>query len=186
MIIEELYKVAACKVKKFSFAEDLSGNFLRHNLSPEMLIQIILNDDDEYNVHEDVFEVFEFRDNKIVVKWCADKAVISQFEDYSLIRSILRRAWGWYRSQVYIEKKGYLPGAMEDDRYKLELQPGITDKWLMTDKHNLVTIFFEQGSFKESQRIVNFDNIKTNQLETLPRIIQELADWLVKNHRDKI
>jgi len=179
-------QVTVHKVEKFSFTENLSRNFLRHNLPPEMLIQIIRNDDDEYNVYDDLFEVFEFRDNKIVVKWCAEKNIRSQFNDYNLIRSILRRAWGWYRSQVYIEKKNYLSGATEDDKYKLELLPETTDKWLITDKHNHITIFFEQGSFKVSQRIVNIKETQTKKLEMLPRILQELADWLVNNHKDKV
>ena len=176
----------AHKVKKFSFAEDLCGNFLRHNLSPKMLIQIILNDEDEYNEHDDVVEVFKYRDNKIVVKWCAGTNVRSQFEDYRLVRSILRRAWGWYRSQVYIEKKRFLPCATEDDKYKLELLPGTTDKWLITDKRNLITFFFEQGKFKSSQRIVNVENIQPKQFETVPRIVHELTDWLENNHKDKV
>jgi hypothetical protein len=103
-------------MRKFTLCPN-SEKVILHNLAPEMTIQVIINDEEEYDEYDDVFEAFEFMGNRIVVKWCADKNVISQFENYNLIRSILRRAWRWYRSQVYIEKKEFVPGAMEDKRH---------------------------------------------------------------------
>ena len=172
-------------MQKFTFSEN-NDKIILHNLPPEMMIQVIFNDEDEYDVFEDVYELFEFRGNKIVVKRYSDTYKIDEMIDYQLVRNILRKAWKWYKSQVYIEKKMYEPGPLETDCYKLELQSGATDKWLATDKEHLITIFFEQGKFNETQRIIPIEDFTQEQVATLPRILSKMADWLAVNHADKV
>ena len=171
-------------MQKFSFLSE-TDRVIYHNLPPEMEIQLIFNDEDEYDIWNDCFELFEFRGNKIVVKWLADEEELNEVEDFGQIRSILRRAWQWYKSQVYIEKKEYLAGPMEDDRYILDNQQGTND-WLITDKDNLIVAFFENHKFIDTQRIVNLEDFTKEQIAILPRILREMSDWLAKNHYDKI
>ena len=173
-------------MQKFTLSKD-DDKFILHNLPPQILIQLIFNDEDEYSVFEDVYELFEFRGNKIVVKWYADNYEIEEIDDFSEIRSILRRAWKWYKSQVYIEQMHIIrvEGDMEDERFKIENQSGTSD-WLITDKENLITIFFENHKFNDTQRIVELEDFTKERICNLPRILREIGEWLSKNHYDKI
>jgi hypothetical protein len=172
-------------MQKFSF-DPQNENFIRHNIEPEMLIQIIINDNEEYDVFEDVYELFEFRGNKIVVKWYADEDEVEEIEDFSHIRSILRRAWSWYKSQVYIKKKEFVAGVMEDESYILEPAKLQSNSWILTDKQNLISIVFENRKFNETQKIVEFEDFNREQIENLARTLRLMGDWLAKNHSDKV
>ena len=169
---------------KFSFDPQNEGIIL-HNLPPEMRIQIIINDSENYSL-EDVFEIFEFRGNKIVVKWLADDDEINECEDYGFIRSILRRAWNWYRSQVFIEKYTPPAGAMEDADYILQPSKLQQNSWILTDKNNLISISFENHRFNDTQKITNLNDFSPSQIAMLPTILRKMGDWLAENHRDKI
>lgn len=148
------------------------------------MIQVIINDEDDYDVWEDIYELFEFRGNKIVVKWLADEYEIDECEDCGLIRSILRRAWSWYRSKVYIEKKEYQEGVWEDERFLLQQHSNSTD-WIVTDKENLITISFKNRRFNETQEIVELEDFPPENAYMLPRILREIADWIAENHYKK-
>jgi len=171
-------------MEKFVFLKN-DENFILHQLPPKILIQIILNDSVEYDVFEDVYEMFEFRGNKILVKWYADEDEISEIEDFRLIRSILRRAWGFYKSKVFIDKREFIAGVMEDERFKIENQKD-SEHWLVTDKDNLIVIFFENHRFNDTQRIVPIYEITQEQIKILPRILREMSEWLAQNHYDKV
>ena len=172
-------------MKKFSFSKD-NKKIILHNLEPKIMIQIIFNNEEEYDEWADVFEHFEFRGNYIVVKWYEDPYEIEEIEDYRLIRSILRRAWGWYRNQMYIPARTFVPGPMETERYKLSLQEGTTDKWIVTDKDNLLCILFDNSKFNDTQRCVLLVDYTAEQVAMLPRYLSQIGDWLFENHSDKI
>ena len=74
-------------MSKFSFSPN-NDKIILHNLPPTMEIQVIFNDEADYDVNNDVYEVFYFIDNKIIVKWLADEDEMSKINDYSQIRRI--------------------------------------------------------------------------------------------------
>lgn len=176
-------------MQKFSFTTDEGNRIIRHNLAPEMLIQIIINDDDEYSIWGDCFELFEFRGNKIIVKWLADEDELEEIEDYTHIRSILRRAWQWYKSQVNIEKKEPEIPPVETARYHLSFHLSKEQgksRWELTDKLFNIRITWPQSKFNEEQKIEmleNYDHDNDIQLHTLMR---QAAEWLMQHHKEKL
>jgi hypothetical protein len=159
-----------------------NDRIIHHNLKPEMTIQVIMNNDGAYDWTTDVFETFEFRGNRVVVKWLPDTNLMEPRVDFKRIRTVLKHAWNWYRNQVYIPRS--CGGAMEDEQYLLQAgsQP---DTWLVTDKTNGICIFFEEHKFNTTQRIVEFNRFTDEQIATLPRVLRKIGDWMVLNHREK-
>lgn len=175
-------------MQKFTFLDETKRH-IRHNLVPDMFIQIIINDDDDYEVWEDCFELFEFRGNKIIVKWLADEDELEAIEDYSHIRSILRRAWKWYKSQVTIEERVPDVAPMETARYRLSFnlsKDASQSRWVLTDKLFYVEINWKQSDFNGSQKIKvlpGYDTVNDNQRHTLMR---QAGEWLMQHHKEKL
>lgn len=178
-------------MQKFSFDEN-NNSIIRHNLVPEMLIQIIYNrEDPELNIMGDCFELFEFRGNEIILKWLVDEDELEEIEDYSHIRSILRRAWGWYKSNWFIKQKESEPGPIDTARYSLSFRLWAknetkTHDWLLIDKIFLISIKWKEGKFNESQiveQLPGFNSTNEMQLHTLMR---QAGDWLVIHHKEKL
>jgi len=163
--------------------EIIDANLIKHNFEPKMIIQVIFNDEDNYNVLQDIYELFYFRGNKIVVKWYNDNA--DELDDYSHIRSILRRAWAFYRSKIYIEKKEYIAGAMEDERYILQHSQK-QNYWVLTDKEYGIVCIFEHKNFNENQQYTILEDLPMPDVKELARVTREMGDWLGENHYDKI
>lgn len=85
-------------MKRFDFcSEDLLQ--IKHSLCPEKIIQVVVNPDpDELISWDGLFEKFSFNGYSFVFKW------EDPFhpEEYNLYKNVLKRAWKWYRSQVFI------------------------------------------------------------------------------------
>jgi hypothetical protein len=176
-------------MQKFTFDNE-AQTIIRHNLVPYFRIEVIFNDEYACGASE-VFEVFEFRGNKITFRviWDDDLAMSSMpIEAYSVehISSILRRAWKFYRAHVYIERKKYTPGPMEDENFILQKMSEDPDSWIVTDKKNLLSIVFKNGKFNETQKIVEYNNFDNDFISRLPSILRSISDWLYENHYDKV
>lgn len=172
-------------MQKFTF-ENQEKTIIRHNIVPEFLIQVIMNrEDDQLDLLNDCFEMFEFRGNEIILKWLATQEELEEIEDFSHIRSILRRAWQFYRSNVFIEKYEKEPVKFESDKYILQSRSD-GKGWVATDKINKIVISFDNRKFNETQQITLLEDFNHDNYMKLASYLQELAAWLSVNHSDKV
>lgn len=173
------------KLKKFEFLKEF--NIIRHNLEPRFILEVIKNNEEEYDVWNDVYDLFEFRGNQFafVILW--SEIDLDEVKDFSLIRSVINRAWKWYKSQVHIEK--YVPqdGAMEDERFLLQESKDL-NWWICTDKINGIVIKFKHKMFNESQEVTTLEELDVNDISVseVATIMREIGDWLNKNHSGKL
>lgn len=59
--------------------------------------------------------------------------------------------------------------------------------WVVTDTENMIVCRFKDGDFNGSQKFTALNDITSiEQARELPRLARELADWLAKNHLDKV
>ncbi|MCZ2101125.1 MAG: hypothetical protein LC107_06265 [Chitinophagales bacterium] len=73
---------------------------------------------------------------------------------------------------------------MEDEYYVLsEAERG---GWICTDKAALISVFWQDRQFNDSQEIVNIEDFTPDQIPRLPTILRAMADWLVENHSNKL
>jgi len=178
-------------MQRFSISPD-NDKIILHNLSPQIKIQVIFNDEDDYEVYEDIYEVSKFNETKVTVIWLVDKESIEYIESLEIVKYleyvryihfILRRAWLWYRGQI--DKIGFKAGPMENERFVLQQHSNGKD-WIATDKDNLITVFFEHQNFTETQRIVPINEIPKDKIPANQIALREMAEWLLYNHRDKV
>ena len=141
------------------------SNIIFHNLFPEIKIQVIFNEEDDYEVYEDVYEVSKYNGKKVVIVWVVDNFWIKYLESIENteyiefikhVHLILRCAWVWYRGKI--DKTDFIAGPMENEKFVLQQHSNGKD-WVATDKDNLVTIFFEHQNFVDSQEIVSIIDI---------------------------
>lgn len=176
-------------MKKFTIKKVASSGatYILHNLEPKLKIQVIRNDDFEYDKEDDIYDLFEFRGNIFAFVVISSEIDLDEVDDFSLIRSIIRRSWAWYKKQVYIEK--YVPedGAMENERFILQ-ESETPNWWICTDKINGVVIKFKHKMFNESQKVTALEDFDLEEVGVtgVARILREMADWLVENHSGKI
>lgn len=77
---------------------------------------------------------------------------------------------------------------MEDKHFILQKSEIIPNWWFCTDKINGIVIKFNHKMFNTTQKVTtleDFDNDKIS-VTDIARILREMADWLVKNHPEKI
>ena len=168
------------------------SKIIYHNHFPEIKIQVIFNEEDDYEVYEDVYEVSKYNGKKVVIVWVADNGWIKYLEPLGnteyiefikYVHLILRRAWLWYQGQI--DKVGFIAGPMENERFILQQHSNGKD-WVATDKENLTTIFFEHQNFTESQEIVPLNDIPRDKIPANQKALREMAEWLLHDHRDKV
>lgn len=178
-------------MKRFEFKKSSTNGatFIKHNLYPRIEIQVIKNNNFPYDEWEDVYNVFEFRCNEFafVVVWA--EVDLDELDDYHLIQSILKRAWNWYKNNVYIEK--YTPtdtGIMEDDNYIIQESKQKPNWWICTDKKNNIIIEFKNGMFNETQKVVSLyeQEINKKNITEIARMMRKIEEWLSKNHESKL
>lgn len=178
-------------MKKFTIKKVASAGatYILHNLEPKFKIQVIQNDDFEYDIWNDVYDLFEFRGNKFAFVIISSEINLDKVDDFSQIRSIINRAWKWYKSQVYIEK--YTPedeeGVMEDERFLLQESKN-QNWWICTDKQNKIVCQFKDKMFNDSQKLTPLEDFDFEKIGVtgIARILREMADWLNKNHLEKL
>lgn len=157
---------------------------IRH-IPSGVVVKILLNPVDgvDYDAYDDAYEDATFRGNYIVALWINEDDYEAP-DDYSYYRAIFRKAIKYYRAHTYIEKYVKPDGIFEDDQYVL----AAADRggWICTDKINMISIFWEDKQFNESQEIININDFTREQISTLPTILRKMADWLVINHSSKL
>lgn len=167
----------------FTF-ENEEKTIIRH-IPTGMLFEVLLNptDGEDYDAWEDVYQNFEFRGNHITCllldsyKYEPEAMPVG----WGRINSINRRAFKYYRQNVYIPAKEMTAGAFEDERYKLEeVCDGV---WRVTDKKYLLTLRFEEGRFNETQEILELKDIEPKDFDKLASVLREMGDWMARNHR---
>lgn len=93
-------------IKRFQF-EFFSGDagevFILHNLQPQLKMQLIVDNNFEYDQWHDVFDMLEFNGHEIVLVVKESSVNLDEIEDYSEIRHIIQRALKWYRNLTYIK-----------------------------------------------------------------------------------
>jgi len=173
--------------QKFSFINE-NPKRISHNLDPMMTILVIQNDEEEYDVLPDCYEQFEFLGNKFVIKWDIDPKELDDMEDevnYEHVRSILRRAWHYYKSHVRIEKRISPPGPDETDKYIIQDLEDDTG-WICTDKMNKISMLWQDKDFNETQKVVPLEDFDAAKFMDIAKILREMTDWIAINHRDKV
>lgn len=181
-------------MKKFEFADE-SKALIIHNLDPKMLIRVLkLESPNNYQsqdlTFDDIFDEIFIRGWHFVFLLESSQIDLDEVEDFSHIRSILRRAGRWYKSQVVagfipLEKYTFEAGDDEDDIFKL-MKGENPHEWLVAHKEFDLIIEFQQGKFNETQKITNFGKLSENDFMKVTRILREIGDWLSINHIDKI
>ena len=167
-------------------------SIIRHNLVPEMLIEIIkLPKPNDYRFGEllfmdDIFDEQIIKGSHFVFK-IMNNEEFEDVEDFSLIRSILKRAGKWYKAKAVIGEiklEKYIPEEiLEDDDFKL-MKSDSANWWLVAHKESSIIIEFEQGDFNGSQKISELSPI--SDFMKAARILREVAEWLSINHQNKI
>jgi hypothetical protein len=59
-------------------------------------------------------------------------------------------------------------------------------KWVVTDTENKIVITWDHGKFNDTQNVTTLEDFNPALFMELTRFLREIADWLVKNHPDKI
>ena len=179
-------------MNKFEFYNK-EKSIIRHNLVPEMLIEVIKlerpNDyeNDDIDIWSDIFDEKTIKGHHFVFK-ILDDLQFEDLEDYRQIRSILKRASKWYQAKlamgfVSLEKYNQEPAIFETEDFKL-MKSDTPNWWLVAHKNSNVIIEFEQGDFNNSQKITEFTPI--SDFMQIARILRETGDWLSVNHQNKI
>ncbi len=176
--------------KKFELKQVASSGatFIQHNLEPAFKMLVVKNDDFDYDKLEDVYDLFEFRGNifALVIDEATASFNFDNIEDFSHIRSVIKRAFGWYKNQVYIEK--YVPemkeGIFEDNRYLLKTSAK-PDWWVCVDKKFKIVVKWKEHLFNDTQEATELENLNLS-VTQIARVMQEMTKWLRENHYNKI
>lgn len=179
-------------MNKYEFHNE-EKSMIRHNLVPNFLIEIIKlsrpNDyeSEDIDIWSDIFDEKTIKGHHFVFKVLNEEG-FEDIEDYTQIRSILKRASKWYQAKVAIgfvtlEKYKPQPSIFEDDNFKL-MKSDYFNWWLVAHKESNIIIEFEQGDFNDSQRISELTPI-SNFMQVV-RILREVGEWLAINHPNKI
>lgn len=71
-------------------------------------------------------------------------------------------------------------------RFKLEPSTQQQGWWVLTDKENGIVCRFKEHQFNETQKMAFLEDVEQPDALTIARFMREMADWLRKNHYDKI
>ena len=171
-------------MQKFTFINP-EKTLIKHNIDPKFEIEVIVNDSNDYSKFNDCYEQFEFMGNDFVFKHNGTEDEIEIIEDFRLIRSILRRAWKFYRSNVEVIPKVFVPGKAETEQYKLDKSKD-GNGWVVADKINLIVVQWQDMQFNETQKLTLLEDFDTNNVSQLAKMLSQIGHWLAINHKDKI
>jgi len=178
-------------MNKFEFTNKEKTE-IRHNIVPDFLIEVIkLEKPNDYKFGELLF-IDDVFDEIIIIKgWHFVFKIKDVQFDISHLRSILKRAGKWYKSQVilgFIDLKKYEPKTepeiFENEKYILQKSEN-PNYWVCTDKINFVVCKFENKKYNENQEFTTLENFDTKNYIKLAKITSEMADWLRANHYEK-
>lgn len=178
-------------MKKFTINQVASSGatYIHHNLEPKLKIQVFQNKKIDYDIWHSVFDIFTFKNNSFIFLVVESEINLDEIDDFTYIRSVLKRAWQWYKSQVYIKK--YIPekkeSVMEDERFLLQESKEL-NYWICTDKINKIVIKFKHKMFNQNQKVTPLEDFDFEKIGVtgIARILQEIGDWLNENHPEKL
>ncbi len=164
------------------------ATYIQHNLEPNFKMLVVNNGDFDYDKFADVYDLFEFRGNTFAL--VIDEATASfdydEIEDFNYIRSIIKKAFKWYRSQVHIQK--YVPemkeGKFEDSRYLLK-PSSKPDWWVCADKNFKIVVKWKEHLFNDTQEATELEDLDLS-VTQIAKVLQEMGKWLRENHYNKI
>lgn len=179
-------------MNKYEFYNE-EKSIIRHNLAPDMLIEIIKlqrpNDyeNSDIDIWSDIFDEKTIKGHHFVFK-VLDDLQFEDLEDFTQIRSILKRASKWYQAKVAmgfvsLEKYKRKSAIFETEDFKL-MKGDRLNWWLVAHKNSNIIIEFEQNNFNGSQKISELTPISN--FMQIAKILQEVGGWLAINHPDKI
>ena len=58
--------------------------------------------------------------------------------------------------------------------------------WVATDTENGIVVKFEDHKFNDTQQVTLLDDIPNPDVMKMARLMREMADWLRKNHYNKV
>lgn len=179
-------------MNKYTF-HNKEKSIIRHNLSPDMLIEVIRLDlpkdcesaDLSFN---DIFDENTIKGWHFVFK-IMNSEDFEEVEDYTRIRSILKRAGKWYQAKVAmgeIKLQKYTPvtGSLEDEYFKL-MKSDHPGWWLLAHKESSVIIEFLECDFNNSQRVSDLSPSMPDRIN-YPYIMRICGEWLMLNHPEKL
>ena len=176
-------------MKKFELLDEKT---IRHNLVPELFIEVIkLDRQNDYNgkgvSFDDIFNELLIKGWHFIfrVKNAEDFEHLSEF---SHILSILKRAGKWYKAQITIgnvalEKYKEEKSPYENDVFKLQKSQK-NNHWIATHKVANFVVEFEHKKFNETQKTTTIYD--ENNHTKVAKYLRELSEWLAVFHRDKI
>ncbi len=87
-------------MKKFKIQKVASSGatFILHDLPPKFRIKVLQNK--EFDCKNVICEKFNFKGDIFIFVAVKDEVSLNNIEEYK-IRSIIKRAWRWYRSKIY-------------------------------------------------------------------------------------
>lgn len=175
-------------MNKYQF-ENQEKSIIRHNLVPEMLIEVIrLERPDDYASaglgFSDIFDEIPIKGWHFVFRVMNDKD-FEDVEDFSHIRSIIKRAGKWYKAKVVIGEirlEKFIPkeNPLEDEDFKL-MKSDLPDWWLIANKDSGMIIEFKEGNFNETQKVSELSEVQLPMMEMVS-ILRKAGEWLVLNH----
>lgn len=180
-------------MNKFTF-HNADKSIIRHNLVPEMLIEVIkLFKPQDYesadiNIWSDIFNEKMIKGNHFVFL-VINSDDFEDVEDFTQIQSILRGSAKWYQAMgamgiVKIDKAKTLPSIFEDENFKL-VQSDRDNWWLVAHKVTNIIIEFEEKKFNETQKISELTPTDLDMINHA-RLMREVGEWLAINHRNLI
>ncbi|MCQ4139225.1 hypothetical protein [Chryseobacterium sp. EO14] len=180
-------------MNKYQF-ENKEKSIIRHNLVPEMLIEVIRlerpNDYDstDINICNDIFDELPIKGWHFVFRVINDEE-FEDVEDFSHIRSIIKRAGKWYKAKVVIGEiplEKYIPkeNPQEDEEFKL-MKSDLPDWWLVAHKDSGIIIEFREGNFNDTQKISELSEVQPSMME-IAYILRVSGEWLAINHSNLI
>ncbi|KPE51018.1 hypothetical protein [Chryseobacterium indologenes] len=179
-------------MNKYEFFNE-EKSIIRHNLVPEMLIEVIklprVNDYTSVGLgFDDIF------DEKIIKGWHFIFKVMNDedfedVEDFSHIRSILKRAGKWYQAKIVVgeiklDKFKSAAPTFEDNEFKL-IRSDLPGLWLLAHKETAIIIEFEEYNFNETQKISELTSVNLD-LMSYAKLMRLAGEWLALNNPEII
>lgn len=69
-------------------------------------------------------------------------------------------------------------------KYILQKSNARPDGWVLTDTENGLVLTFQEGLFNESQNVVLLNDIANPDALTLARIVREMSEYMLANHKE--
>ena len=73
---------------------------------------------------------------------------------------------------------------MVKDRFILQRSTERPNAWVATDQAYGIVIVFDEHQFNDTQKVTLLEDYYTEEAQELAAALQQMGDWLVKEHSD--